>query len=191
MAAQVRSPVRLLNRCDSTDGTQQMQWCVCHCGCRRRSHVDVCHVWHLMHQSPLKWGRLFPPALGIFSPPPLQFPHRHVKSGEATVTEVCEWNWPWLNLDLLLVFPDSTLTLDIPADRGAAGNIFLFGFGSWLQRLCQCQQHALRRLPCRKSAGSFSFSLTSPLSSSSSYMFFLINHVFQTDALLKRTRSGT
>lgn len=108
---------RLSNWCDSADGAQKMQWCVsfwvsvwvtCWRVSCAASHASV-SFW--------KWGHLLPSveAFLFFFFLSMQFPHLHAKSERARITEVCECNWPWLNLDLLLVF--QTCTLDIPPTK--------------------------------------------------------------------------
>lgn len=58
---------RLLNRYDSTDGAQQMQWCVCHSGCHR-GHMSMCVSCAASHASvSSKMRQTFPVCGGDFS----------------------------------------------------------------------------------------------------------------------------
>lgn len=139
MTARVRSPPHPTEDC-WTGMTAQMEHSKCNDVCVILGVIEVtcrcvCHVQRLMHQSSLKWGRLFLSAVGIlvffFSLPAVS-----TSPCKKWITEVCDCNWPRLNLHLPLVFfffPNSTLILDISADRGAVGNIFLSVLPSWLR----------------------------------------------------------
>lgn len=107
MTARVRSPPHPTEDC-WTGMTAQMEHSKCNDVCVILGVIEVtcrcvCHVQRLMHLSSLKWGRLFLSAVGIlvffFSLPAVS-----TSPCKKWITEVCDCNWPRLNLHLPLVF---------------------------------------------------------------------------------------
>ena len=96
-------------------------------------------------------------------PPTLQVLHLHAKSGKARIAEVCECNWPCFNLDLLLVFLDSTLILNIPANQGAVyrRNRYFSWFASRLHHT-SVSQACCKAFALQEISRKLSTSLTSP-----------------------------
>lgn len=180
MTARVRSPPHPTEDC-WTGMTAQMEHSKCNDVCVILGVIEVtcrcvCHVQRLMHQSPLKWGRLFLSAVGIlvffFSLPAVS-----TSPCKKWITEVCDCNWPRLNLHLPLVFffsptPHSS---SISQPTEARSEIYSSRFCHLDFVACQCQQHALRRLPCRKSTGNFPSHLL-PLSPLLLHIYILFNY---------------
>lgn len=107
MTARVRSPPHPTEDC-WTGMTAQMEHSKCNDVCVILGVIEVtcrcvCHVQRLMHQSSLKWGRLFLSAVGIFVFF-FSLPAVSTSPCKKWITEVCDCNWPRLNLHLPLVF---------------------------------------------------------------------------------------